>query len=141
MNMTYQQQYLLQAVVGRGAILDLTARHNRCFSAGDRNGWIATFRHSGATFVRDGEVFSDLRAAFDGGGGQRLVTLDHEIAVDGVNATQRCIAVLFTVDEHRAATLRATGSYQDTIIYERGGWYFASRALQWDSAPARSVTV
>ena len=141
MSMTYQQQYLLQGAVGRGAILDLTARHNRCFSDGDRTGWIATFRHSGATFVRDGEVFSDLRAAFDGGGGQRLVTLDHEIAVDGVNATQRCIAVLFTVDDQRVTTLRATGSYQDEIIYERGGWYFVSRALQWDSAPTRSVTV
>ena len=141
MSMTYQQQYLLHGVVGRDAILDLTARHNRCHSDGDRNGWIATFRHSGATFVRDGEIFSDLRAAFDGRDGQRLVTLDHEIAVDGINATQRCIAVLFTVDDQGVATLRATGAYYDQLIYERGGWYFTSRELQWDSAPTRVVTV
>jgi hypothetical protein len=33
-----------------------------------------------------------------------------------------------------AAALRATGTYQDRLIYERGGWYFTSRNLQWDSA-------
>jgi hypothetical protein len=141
MSMTYQQQCLLHGVVGRDAILDLTARHNRCHSEGDRSGWIATFRHSGARYVRDGEVFSDLRTAFDGGPGQRLVTADHEIAVDGVNATQRCVAVLFTISDQRVTTLRATGAYRDKLVYERGGWYFASRELLWDSLPTRSVTV
>ncbi len=141
MSMTYQQQCLLQSAVGRHAILDLTARHNRCYSDGDRNGWIATFRHSGATFVRDGQVFSDLRAAFDGGHAQRLVAVDQEVAVDGVHATQRCIALLFTVDDQRVTTLRATGAYRDQLIYERGGWYFTSRDLHWDSAPTRTVTV
>lgn len=141
MSMTYQQQNLLAAAVGRDAILDLTARHNRCYTDGDRNGWIATFRHSGATFTRGGEVFNDLRAAFDGGHGQRLVTVDHEIAVDGINATQRCVALLFTVDDRSVTTLRRTGAYQDQLIYERGGWYFTSRELQWDSVPRRSVAV
>ncbi len=141
MSMTYQQQHLLAAAVGRDAILHLTARHNRCYSGGDRNGWIATFRHSGATFTRGSQVFDDLRAAFDGGHGQRLVTLDHEIAVDGVNATQQCVAVLLVLDEAGNPTLRATGTYHDQLIYERGGWYFASRALQWDALPRRSVTV
>jgi hypothetical protein len=112
--------------------LNLTARHNRCFSEGDLGGWIATFRHSGARFARDGAEFTDLREAFDGGGG-RLVTVDHEITVDGVNATQRCVALLFTAGS--GSTLRATGSYRDQLIYERGGWYFASRELQWDSVP------
>lgn len=137
MTMTYQEQYLLQAAVGRHAILDLTARHNRCYSDGDRHGWIATFRHSGAIFTRDGEAFTDLSAAFGGGQGQRLVTVDHEITVDGVNATQHCVAVLFTVDGDGATTLRATGTYRDQLVYERGGWYFASRVLQWDSVPNR----
>ena len=94
MAMTYQQQYVLDGAVGRDAILNLTARHNRYFSDGDRNGWIATFRHSGASFTRDGTEFTDLREAFDGGDG-RVVTVDHEITVDGVNATQRCVALLF----------------------------------------------
>jgi hypothetical protein len=137
MSMTYQQQYLLHGVTGRAAILDLAARHNRCYSDGDRNGWIATFRHSGASFTRDGEVFTDLRAAFDGGGKQRLVTVDHEISVDGVNATQRCVALLFAVDDRGVTTLQGTGTYRDELIYERGGWYFTSRDLQWDSAPSR----
>jgi hypothetical protein len=133
MAMTYQQQYVLDGAVARDAILNLTARHNRCFAEGDRNGWIATFRHSGARFSRDGVEFTDLREAFDGGGG-RLVTVDHEITVDGVNATQRCVALLFAAGDGGSA-LRATGSYRDHLIYERGGWYFTSRELQWDSVP------
>ena len=131
MTMTYQQEFVLHGVAARAAILDLTAVHNRLYSAGDVAGWIATFRHAGATFARDGESFTDLRAAFDGGKGQRLVTVDHEISVDGVDATQRCVALLFAADG-----LRATGTYQDRLIYERGGWYFTSRELEWD--PARS---
>ena len=107
MTMTYQQQFVLNGVAGRAAILNLTARHNRLFSAGDLAGWIATFRHAGATFIRAGETFTDLRAAFDGGNGQRLVTVDHEITVDGVDATQRCVALLFVGTE-----LRATGTYR-----------------------------
>ncbi|HET9876811.1 MAG TPA: nuclear transport factor 2 family protein [Mycobacterium sp.] len=135
MTMTYQQQHLLDGAVARDAILNLTARHNRCYSSGDRDGWIATFRHSGAQFTRDGEVFTDLRAAFDGGG-QRLVTADHEISVDGIDATQQCVAVLFVAD-HDGTALRATGSYSDRLIYERGGWYFTSRELEWDSMPSQ----
>ncbi|GFG75247.1 nuclear transport factor 2 family protein [Mycobacterium botniense] len=135
MSMTYQQQYMLDAVRGRAAILDLTARHNRCYSDGDRDGWVATFRHSGARFVRDGKVFTDLRAAFDGGAQQRLVTVDHEISVDGINASQRCIGLLFAVDDAGLTTLRATGVYRDQLVYERGSWYFASRELRWDSVP------
>jgi hypothetical protein len=32
--------------------------------------------------------------------------------------------------------LRATGTYADELVYERGAWYFASRELAWDLAPA-----
>ena len=135
MTLTYQQQYLLAAATGRDAILNLTARHNRCYSDGDRRGWIATFRHSGAQFTQDTEVFTDLRAAFDGGGGQRLITHDHDITVDGINATQRCVAVLYALDSRGVMTLRATGTYRDTLTYERSGWYFTTRELHWESAP------
>jgi SnoaL-like domain len=130
MTMTYQQQHVLNGLAARAAILDLTARHNRLYSAGDVGGWIATFQHSGATLVRAGKTFTDLRAAFDGGDGQRLVSVDHEIWVDGVDATQRCVALLF-----RGTELSATGSYSDGLIYERGGWYFTSRELDWDLMP------
>jgi SnoaL-like domain len=130
--MSYQQQYVLDGAAGRDAILNLTARHNRCYSDGDRSGWIATFRHSGASFTRGGTKFADLQAAFDGGN-QRLVAVDHEISVDGVNATQRCVALLFATTADGATALRATGTFQDQLIYERGGWYFASRELEWDS--------
>jgi SnoaL-like domain len=140
MTMTYQEEQLLQAATGRAAILDLTARQNRAYSDGDRERWVATFRHSGASYTRDGEVYTDLRAAFDGGDGQRLVTLDHEIRIDGVHATQRCVAVLFA-SMYGDTTLRATGTFRDTLIYERGGWYFTSRTLQWDTVPSRHPLV
>jgi hypothetical protein len=136
MTMSYQQQFVLDGLAGRAAILNLDARHNRLYSAGDLAGWIATFRHAGASFTRAGETLTDLSAAFDGGHGQRLVTVDHEIAVDGVEATQRCIALLF-----RDNQLRATGTYDDRLIYERGGWYFTSRELEWDVVPRDRVVL
>ncbi len=134
MTLTYQQQYVLDGLAGRAAILDLCARHNRLYSAGDLSGWIGTFRHAGAMYSRGGQTFTDLRAAFDGGTGRRLVTVDHEIAVDGVDATQRCVALLYG-----AHTVLATGTYTDRLIYERGGWYFASRELEWDRTPRENV--
>lgn len=138
--MSYQEQRMLEAVTARAAILDLNARHNRAYSDGDRDRWVATFRHSGASYTRDGELFDGLRAAFDGGDGQRLVTVDHEIRVDGVNAMQRCVVVLYAA-MFGDTTLRATGTFRDTLTYERGGWYFTSRALQWDSVPSRHPLV
>jgi hypothetical protein len=134
MTMTYQQQYVLDGLAGRAAILDLTARHNRAYSSGDLVGWITTFRHSGASYVRAGETFTDLREAFDGGDGQRLVSIDHEITVDGVDATQRCVGLLFRGNE-----LHATGTFADRLTYERGGWYFTSRELEWDHVPRDSA--
>ena len=136
MTLTYQQQFVLDGLAGRAAILDLDARYDRLYSAGDLAGWIATFRHAGASLTRAGETLTDLPAAFDGGNGQRLVTVDHEISVDGVEATQQCVALLFHDNE-----LRATGTYRDNLIYERGGWYFTSRVLKWDSVPSRHPLV
>lgn len=130
MTMTYQQQHVLDGLAARAGILDLDARHNRLYSAGDLAGWVATFRHAGATYVCAGQSFTDLSAAFDGGNGRRLVTVDHEISVDGVEAAQRCVALLFV-----SAKLRATGIFTDSLIYERGGWYFTSRELNWDLIP------
>ena len=67
MTLTYQQQFVLDGLAGRAAILDLDARYNRLYSAGDLAGWIATFRHAGASLTRAGETFTDLPGAFDGG--------------------------------------------------------------------------
>jgi SnoaL-like domain len=134
MTMTYQQQHVLDGLAGRAAILDLTARHNRTYSSGDLAGWIRTFRHSGPSYSRAGQTFDDLRDAFDGVDGQRLVSVDHEISVDGIDATQRCVALLFRGNE-----LRATGTFVDRLIYERGGWYFTSRELEWDRVPKDSA--
>ncbi|MGV0792949.1 nuclear transport factor 2 family protein [Mycolicibacterium sp. XJ1819] len=131
MTLTYQQQYVLDGLQGRASILNLDARHNRLYSEGDLGGWIATFRHSGATYRRGGQQYTDLPAAFDGGNGRRLVTVDHDITVDGIDATQRCVALLFV-----GARLQSTGVYDDRLIYERGGWYFTSRELTLDPAPA-----
>ena len=52
MTLTYQQQFVLDWLAGRAAILNLDARHNRLYSTGDLAGWLAKFRHSGATYTR-----------------------------------------------------------------------------------------
>jgi hypothetical protein len=62
------------------------------------------------------------------------VTVDHEITVDGVEATQRCVALMLSGNE-----LAATGIFTDRLIYERGGWYFTSRELEPDVIPRESV--
>jgi hypothetical protein len=134
MTMTYQQEFVLAGVTGRAAILNLNARHNRLYSAGDFGGWFATFRHAGATYVRGTKTFTNLRDAFDGGNGQRLVTVDHEIVVDGVEASQACVALSFV-----GAELRTTGVYRDRLIYERGGWFYTSRELEWDVVPSEDA--
>ncbi|OBB03394.1 hypothetical protein A5662_12050 [Mycobacteriaceae bacterium 1482268.1] len=129
MSFGYQQQFVLDSTAARAAILNLNARHNRFYSNGDRTRWAATFKHSGATLTIDGQTHNHLRSAFDGGRG-RLLTVNHDIVVDGVNATQSCVAVLLSDN----AQITATGGYTDTLIYERGGWYYASRTLDWDTA-------
>src|ERR1700738_2306703 len=134
MTMTYQQQFVLDGLAGRAAILDLDARYDRLYSAGDLAGWIATFRHAGASLTRAGGTYTHLPSGFDGGNGQRLVTVDHEITVDGVEASQHCVALLF-----RDGELQATGTSRDSLIYERGGWYFTSRELEWDLVPRESA--
>ena len=43
------------------------------------------------------------------------------------SAASRCCSL--------SAKLRATGIFTDSLIYERGGWYFTSRELNWDLIP------
>ena len=128
MTFGYQQQHVLESTAARAAILNLNARHNRLYSAGDRAAWLATFKHTGATLTLGGQTYTKIWDAFDGGSG-RLITVDHEIDVDGVNATQRCVAMQFGP----SGATHAVGTYTDALIYERGGWYYASRTLAWDT--------
>jgi hypothetical protein len=44
------------------------------------------------------------------------------------------VALLFRGNE-----LRVTGTFFDRLIYERGGWYFTSRELEWDLVPRDSA--
>ena len=37
------------------------------------------------------------------------------------------------------AELRATGTFRDRLVYERGGWYFTSRELEWDVVPSKDA--
>jgi hypothetical protein len=128
MTFGYQQQFVLEGTAARAAILNLNARHNRLYSSGERAGWLATFKHTGATLTVGGQTYTNVWDAFDGGAG-RLITVDHEIDVDGVNATQHCVAMQFDA----SGAVRSVGTYTDTLIYERGGWYYASRTLAWDT--------
>src|SRR5690349_1674177 len=112
MTLTYQQQFVLDGLAGRAAILNLNARYNRAYSAGDLESWITTLRHPGATAGRGGETFTAVREGFKAGDGKSLVTVDDERTVEGVEATQRCVGLVFV-----GAELRATGTYTDQLIY------------------------
>ena len=119
---------------GRAAILNLNARHNRLYSAGDLGGWIATFRHSGATFVRAGETVTDLRDAFDGGNGQRLVpstTRSRSTASTPPNAAWRCCS--------SGAELRATGTYRDRAHLRARRLVLHVTRTQWDLVPSKDA--
>lgn len=129
----YQQQTVHEATAARASIENLNARHNRLYSAGDKASWVATFKHSGATLTVDGRAYSKIWEAFSGGHGT-LVTLDHDITVDGVHATQRAVAMV--VDDTGA--IRGLGTFSDTLIYERGGWYYAARSWDWTLSPQLS---
>jgi len=55
-------------------------------------------------------------------------------AADVCLKERRRVVLLF-----RGGELRATGTYRDSLIYERGGWYFTSRELEWDLVPRASA--
>ena len=137
MTMTYQEQHMLQAATGRAAILDLTARHNRPTPPATVTGWIATFRHSGARFSRDRR---DVHRSARGIRRRRRATPGHRRSRDHSRRRQRDPA-LCRFAFRRVHVWRhhpgATGTYRDQLIYERGGWYFTSRDLEWDSVPSR----
>jgi hypothetical protein len=38
-----------------------------------------------------------------------------------------------------SGSIGAVGTYTDALIYERGGWYYASRTVAWDDASSLSV--
>lgn len=129
MSFGYQQERALDGVGARAAILNLDARHNRWCSTGERTQWISTFKHTGATLTVDGRQCPAVWEGWEhlAGGSGRLITVDHEIDVDGVHATQHCVAVRFDAGE------TVTGTFADALVYERGGWYFSSRILNWDN--------
>ena len=120
-NLTYQEQQMLAGRYGAGRHPEPERPAQPGLLRGDRDAWIATFRHSGATYIRDHDVFTDLRMAFDGGDGQRLVasiTRSRSTACTPTALRRRAVR------RHvRRTGLRATGIFRDELIYERGGWY------------------
>jgi len=131
MSFGYQQERLLEGADARAAILNLNARHNRLLSAGDRARWAATFKHTGATLTVSDRVYDRVWDAWEqlAEGSGRLVTVDHEIEVDGVNAVQHCVVLRSGAP---AGSAPLTGLFADTLVYERGGWFYAGRVLTWD---------
>ena len=93
MTMTYQQEFVLDGMAGRAAILNLDARHNRLFSAGDLGGWIATFRHAGATFTareRRSPICARPSTAATGSGWSPSTTRSPSTASTQPNTVSRC---------------------------------------------------
>ena len=135
MTMTYQQEFVLNGVAGRAAILNLTARHNRLFSAGDLAGWIATFRHAGATLhPRGGDVHRPERGLRRWKG----TAAGHRRPRD-LGRRRRCHPETVSRCCSSEPNFVPPGPTSDRLIYERGGWYFTSRELEWDVVPSKDA--
>lgn len=139
MGMSYQQETTLMTVANRMAIGDLTARYNRALEAGDLETWIGTFVQEGRLDGPDGTAFAghrELATFFRGVPGDRIhMTTDAQIEVDGVHARQECRYLTLAAGPDGAGRVVETvGRYRDTLIYERGRWYFATREMVADLA-------
>ncbi|HZA76710.1 MAG TPA: nuclear transport factor 2 family protein [Acidimicrobiales bacterium] len=144
--MTYQEQTTLTTVAARLAIGDLTARYNRALEVGDLDTWIGTFVQEGVleepgvrSFSGHRELAKYFRAAPPG---RAYVTTDAQVEVDGVHARQECRFLVLAPgangDPEGAGTapvVEAVGRYRDTLIHERGRWYFSRREMVADLVP------
>ena len=128
MTFGYQQQHVLESTAARAAILNLDARHNRLYSAGDR-GAVAGHLQAHRCHADRGrsDVLEDLGGVRRWRGQAR-----HRRPRDRGRRRERDTALRGNAIRRSGAT-RAVGTYTDALIYERGGWYYASRTLPWDT--------
>jgi hypothetical protein len=142
--MTYQEQTTLMAVASRLAIGDLTARYNRALEMGDLETWIGTFVQEAVLLGPGGESFSGHRELMKyfraAPPGRAPVTTDAQVEVDGVSARQECRFLVLRPGTNGAGPVVETaGRYRDTVIYERGRWYFSRRELVADLVPGATA--
>jgi SnoaL-like domain len=127
--MTYQQETTLETVANRLAIGDLTASYNRALESGDLETWIGTFVQEGVLEAPGGESFAghrELARYFRSRAPDRVhLTTDAQVEVDGVHASQECRVLTLGP----GPAVEAVGQCRDSLIYERGRWYFVRRQL------------
>ena len=128
-------------LIDRTQIRELTARYNRCFDAGDPDGFAATFTEDGVMEV-EGTFRVDGRTALAEmvrrtPHGVVHVTVDATVEVDGDTAVQDVKLLVLARPGPEAAAgatskLTNSGRYHDELVRTPDGWRFRHRTAVLD---------
>jgi hypothetical protein len=129
-SLSHHDYQLLQTAAARAAIHDLTSANSHAYESGDLQGWLNTFTVEGTLALDGQQPIVGHRAL-----GQYFrerehrgleVTVNAVIRVDKVTATQHC-RVLSLVPGSLGGSVQSVIDYDDSLVYERGRWFFLSR--------------
>ena len=123
----------LEEATARAAIGELTVANSDAYESGDLQAWLNTFTVEGSLTL-DGQppivghrALGQYFREREGSGLQ--VTVNTVVKVDKVTATQRC-RVVSLLPGSLAGTVQSVVDYDDALVYERGRWFFLSRAAR-----------
>jgi hypothetical protein len=133
LSLSHHDYQLLHAAASRAAIGDLSIANSDAYESGDLQAWLNTFTVEG-TLALEGQdpivghkALGDYFRARNHGG--LHVTVSATVSVDRVTATQRC-RVVSLVPDSPGGTVQSVTDYDDRLVYERGRWFFLSRAAR-----------
>lgn len=120
------------------AIQQLYARYNHAIDSGKAEEWAACFTPDGVFSAGSAGTFTGTEAltGFARGFAAQLKARHwtNNLVLDGSGgrATGRCYLMLMRLQPGSAATVLATGLYEDGLTKTPAGWRFASRAVRND---------
>ena len=134
MTLSYEEERILQSMVWRAAVQDLTIRQHRALERGDVTTWLGTFVVEGVLDLPGHEPICGhpaLQRWFATAPRPPAVLLaDSVVSVDGVRGTQECRTLVATGQSTPEQTyFGAVHPVVDEVVYERGRWYFARRQV------------
>jgi hypothetical protein len=124
---------LLEEATARAAIAELTVANSDAYESGDLQAWLNTFTVEGSLTLDGQHPIVGHRALGQYFRGRELgalqMVVNTVVQVDRVTATQRC-RVVSLVPDPAGGTVQAVLDYDDSLVYERGRWFFLARAAR-----------